>query len=169
VSRGFPPSVFADLTRLVERAGRDRGPGSITGIFSILVDGDDLDEPVTDAARGTLDGHLVLSRALAEAGRYPAVDPVASLSRLAPRAFRPDEIALSRKLRSLVARYEDTRDLRLLGGHKQGADPELDRAVEIVPAIYEALIQAPEAPPSADAFSELAAILKPRADNAGSG
>ena len=166
VSRGYPPSVFADLTRLVERAGRDRGPGSITALFAVLVDGDDLDEPVADAARGTLDGHLVLSRALAEAGRYPAVDPVASLSRLAPRAFRSDEIALSRKLRSLVARYEDTRDLRLLGGHKPGADPELDRAVEVVPRIYEALIQTPQDRPSPDAFGELAALLKPRAENA---
>lgn len=160
VSRGYPPSVFADLTRLAERAGRDRGQGSITAVLAVLVDGDDMDEPVADAARGTLDGHIVLSRALAEAGRYPAVDPVASLSRLAPRAFRPDEIALARKLRGLVARFEDTRDLRLLGGHKAGVDPELDKAVEVVPRIYEALVQTPEDPPSPDAFGELAALLK---------
>jgi len=166
VSRGYPPSVFSDLTRLAERAGRDRGQGSITAVFAVLVDGDDMDEPVADAARGTLDGHIVLSRALAEAGRYPAVDPVASLSRLAPRAFRPDEIALSRKLRALVARYEDTRDLRLLGGHKPGADPELDRAVEVVPRIYEALVQTPQDPPSPDAFGELAALLQSQAGGA---
>lgn len=163
VSRGYPPSVFADLTRLAERAGRDRGHGSITAVFAVLVDGDDMDEPVADAARGTLDGHIVLSRALAEAGRYPAVDPVASLSRLAPRAFRPDEIALSRKLRALVARYEDTRDLRLLGGHKPGADPELDRAVEVVPKVYETLVQTPQDPPSTDAFGDLAAVLQAQA------
>jgi len=165
VFRGYPPSVFADLTRLAERAGRDSGKGSITAVFAVLVDGDDMEEPVADAARGTLDGHIVLSRAIAEAGRYPAVDPLASLSRLAPRAFRPDEVELTRRLRALVSRYEDTRDLRLLGGHKPGADPELDRAVAVVPQIYEALVQTPSDPPSADAFGELARVLAGRPED----
>jgi flagellum-specific ATP synthase len=167
VYRGYPPSVFADLTRLAERAGRDGGAGSITGVLAVLVDGDDMEEPVADAARGTLDGHIVLSRAIAEAGRYPAVDPLASLSRLAPRAFRPDEIDLARRLRALVSRYEDTRDLRLLGGHKSGADPELDRAVAVVPQIYDALVQTPADPPCADAFGELARVLSGRAEEGG--
>ncbi|MCF3932483.1 FliI/YscN family ATPase [Acuticoccus sp. M5D2P5] len=166
VSRGYPPSVFADLTRLVERAGRGSGFGSITAVFAVLVDGDDMEEPVADAARGSLDGHIVLSRAIGEAGRYPAVDPLASLSRLAQRAFRADEWELSRRLRGLVARFEDTRDLRLLGGHKTGADPELDRAVALVPEIYEALIQTPTDPASSDAFAELAAVLAQRHGNA---
>jgi flagellum-specific ATP synthase len=166
VYRGYPPSVFADLTRLAERGGRDRGTGSITAVLAILVDGDDLDEPVADAARGTLDGHIVLSRAIAGSGRYPAVDPVASLSRLAPRAFRPDEVELTRRLKAMISRYEDTRDLRLLGGHKVGADPELDRAVNLVPKIYEALVQSPTDPSSRDAHAELSAILTGR-DNEG--
>ncbi len=162
VSRGYPPSVFSDMTRLVERAGRADGAGSVTAVLSVLVDGDDLDEPVADAARGTLDGHIVLSRAIAEAGRYPSLDPLASLSRLADRAFRPDELELARRLKSLIARYEDTRDLRLLGGGKPGSDPDLDRAVEIVPRLYDAMAQPPTAPKSEDAFAELAALLAAR-------
>ncbi|MEO1104791.1 MAG: flagellum-specific ATP synthase FliI, partial [Pseudomonadota bacterium] len=164
VARGYPPSVFSQLTRLVERAGRSDGKGCITALLAVLVDGDDLDEPVADAARGSLDGHIVLSRAIAEAGRFPAVDPLASLSRLAERAFRPDEWELSRRLRALIALYEDTRDLRLLGGYRPGSDGELDRAVEIVPTIYEALRQTPVDPPSGDAFAELASLLVAQKD-----
>jgi flagellum-specific ATP synthase len=170
VSRGYPPSVFADLARLTERAGRGAGDGSITAVYAVLVDGDDHDDPVADSARGTLDGHIVLSRTLAEAGRFPAVDPLASLSRLAARAFSGEEWELSRRLRGLIARYEDTADLRLLGGHVAGRDGELDRAVALVPLIYEALVQTPSDSPSADAFAELAALLaarKPAADPAG--
>lgn len=164
VARGYPPSVFSQLTRLVERAGRSDGKGCITALLAVLVDGDDLDEPVADAARGSLDGHIVLSRAIAEAGRFPAVDPLASLSRLAERAFRPDEWELSRRLRALISLYEDTRDLRLLGGYRPGSDGELDRAVEIVPTIYEALRQTPVDPPSGDAFAELASLLVAQKD-----
>ena len=142
--------------------------GSITAIFCVLVDGDDLDDPVADTARGTLDGHIVLSRSLAEAGRFPAIDPLASLSRLAHVAFTREEAELSRHLRRLIARYEDTRDLRLLGAHKPGADPELDRAVELVPTIRDALLQTPADPPCKDAFSELAAVLAGRKGAQGS-
>ncbi|ORE96392.1 flagellum-specific ATP synthase [Stappia sp. 22II-S9-Z10] len=164
VSRGYPPSVFADMTRLVERAGRAQGFGSITGVFAVLVDGDDMDEPVADTARGTLDGHIILSRAISEQGRLPAVDPLSSLSRLADKAFRPDEWELSRRLRALISRFEDTRDLRLLGGYKPGSDPELDKAVKLVPQIYEALVQIPTDPPSTDAFAELAQLLTLRGE-----
>lgn len=159
VARGYPPSVFAELTRLAERAGQGEGQGSITAIFCVLVDGDDLDDPVSDTARGTLDGHVILSRTLAEAGRYPAIDPLASLSRLAPTAFTHEEAELSRHLRRLVARFEDTRDLRLLGAYKAGADEELDRAVTLVPKIQTALLQTPSDPPCRDAFAELAKVL----------
>ncbi|UOM34945.1 FliI/YscN family ATPase [Acuticoccus sp. I52.16.1] len=162
VSRGYPPSVFADMTRLVERAGRTAGQGSITAVFAVLVDGDDMDEPVADTARGTLDGHIVLSRAISEQGRWPAVDPLGSLSRLADKAFRPDEWELSRRLRTLISRFEDTRDLRLLGGYKSGSDPELDKAVQLVPHVYDALVQIPTDAPSEDAFAELAALLAAR-------
>ncbi|GAB5375488.1 MAG: hypothetical protein AcusKO_19500 [Acuticoccus sp.] len=159
VARGYPPSVFAEMTRLAERAGQGAGPGAITAIFCVLVDGDDLDDPVADTARGTLDGHVVLSRPLAEAGRYPAIDPLASLSRMAPTAFTHEEAELSRHLRRLMARYEDTRDLRLLGAYKAGADEELDRAVSLVPQIQNALLQTPADPPCRDAFAELAKVL----------
>ena len=161
VARGFPPSVFAELTRLVERAGRSDGEGSITAALAVLVDGDDFDEPVADALRGTLDGHIILSRALAEAGRFPPVDPLASLSRLAPNASASEELELARQLRRLISLYEETRDLRLLGA-KAGTDPELDKAVALVPQIYEALVQTPSAAPSTDAFAELAAVLAGR-------
>lgn len=166
VSRGYPPSVFQEMARLLERAGTGEGEGSITALAAVLVDGDDMDEPVADAARGMLDGHIVLSRALFEAGRYPAVDPLASLSRLARVAFRPDEWELSRRLRELIARYEDTRDLRMMAGHNKGFDEELDRAVDLVPRIYEALLQTPSDAPTVDAFAELAQILAARMKSA---
>jgi len=159
VARGYPPSVFSELTRLAERAGQGGKDGSITAVFCVLVDGDDFDDPVADTARGTLDGHIVLSRSLAEAGRFPAIDPLASLSRLTSTAFTAEEAELSRHLRRLVARFEDTRDLRLLGAYKPGADAELDRAVNLVPRIQDALLQRPSDPPCRDAFAELAQVL----------
>lgn len=169
VARGYPPSVFSELTRLAERAGQGGGDGSITAVFCVLVDGDDFDDPVADTARGTLDGHIVLSRTLAEAGRFPAIDPLASLSRLANTAFTSEEAELSRHLRRLIARFEDTRDLRLLGAYKAGADPELDRAVSLVPRIQDALLQRPADPPCRDAFAELAQVLSATGGEAGEG
>lgn len=162
VARGYPPSVFSELTRLSERAGQVGEVGSITAVFCVLVDGDDLDDPVADTARGTLDGHIVLSRSLAEAGRFPAIDPLASLSRLSNVAFTQEEAELSRQLRRLIARFEDTKDLRLLSPMQPGADPELDRAISLVPMIQDALLQTPHDPPCTDAFSELAEVLSGR-------
>lgn len=161
VARGYPPSVFSDLPRLLERAGPG-GPeaGSITGVFSVLVDGDDQHDPVADTIRGTLDGHIVLDRAIAERGRYPAVDVLASISRLAPSIWTADQRALVLRTRALIARFEETRDLRLMGGYRPGSDPELDRAVRLVPLIEDALEQAPDTPPSTDAFRELAEVLQ---------
>ncbi len=158
VTRGYPPSVFSDLPRLLERAGPGGG-GSITGIFSVLVDGDDHNDPVADAIRGTLDGHIVLDRAIAEQGRYPAVNVLASVSRLAPQVWTPDQQALVAKLRGMIARFEETRDLRALGGYQVGLDPELDRAMAVVPKLYDALLQSPAGPQSRDAFQEIAAKL----------
>ncbi|MEM7694949.1 MAG: FliI/YscN family ATPase [Pseudomonadota bacterium] len=166
VARGYPPSVFGELARISERVGPSK-TGSITGVFCVLVDGDDMEEPVSDAARGTLDGHIVLSREIAESGRFPAIDPLASLSRLAPVAFTADEAELSRQLRRLISRYEDSKDLRLLGGYQAGSDPELDRAVALVPKILEALVQRAGSPPSKDAFAELAAVLTKRGGDGG--
>ncbi len=161
VARGYPPSVFSDLPRLLERAGPGaEGTGTITGIFSVLVDGDDHNDPVADSIRGTLDGHVVLDRAIADQGRYPAIDLLGSISRLSGEVWTGDQRELVRKLRSMMARFEETRDLRLMGGYRAGSDPDLDQAVTLVPRIYEALRQEPDQPPSRDAFLELAQSLR---------
>ena len=161
VARGYPPSVFSDLPRLLERAGPGaEGTGTITGIFSVLVDGDDHNDPVADSIRGTLDGHVVLDRAIADQGRYPAIDLLGSISRLSGEVWTGDQRELVRKLRSMMARFEETLDLRLMGGYRAGSDPDLDQAVTLVPRIYEALRQEPDQPPSRDAFLELAQSLR---------
>lgn len=161
VSRGYPPSVFSDLPRLLERAGPGReGSGTITGIFAVLVDGDDHNEPVADAIRGTLDGHIVLDRAIAEEGRFPAIDVLKSISRLADLSWSPSERELVSQLRAMIARYEDTRDLRLLGGYVRGADKTLDQAVDLVPILYGFLAQHPADALPEDVFTDLSKALK---------
>ena len=162
VSRGYPPSVFDALPQLLERAGPGpAGAGSITGVFSVLVDGDDHDEPVADVLRGVLDGHVVLSRRIAAEGRYPAVDPLASLSRLAQRAWTAEQAEAVRRLRAMIERYEDTGDLRLMGGYREGADAALDQAVRLVPQLYDGLRQGPDEPPCPDPFALVARLLQP--------
>lgn len=161
VARGYAPTVFTDLPRLLERAGPgEEGSGTITGIFSVLVDGDDHNEPIADTIRSTLDGHIVLSRHIADQARYPAVDVLASVSRLAHNVWDPEERELVSKLRTLIAKYEDTRDLRLMGGYQSGRDSGLDQAVDMVPRIYNAMRQDASAAPSADPFRELRDMLK---------
>jgi len=163
VARGYTPSVFSDLPKLLERAGPgEEGKGTITGIFSVLVDGDDLNDPVADAIRGTLDGHIVLDRAIADQGRFPAVNVLTSISRLAQTAWTAEQNSLVGKLRALIARFEDTRDLRLMGGYREGTDADLDKAVTLVPKIYEAITQSPRSGPSKDAFRELTEFLAPK-------
>ncbi|MBR1032904.1 flagellar protein export ATPase FliI [Bradyrhizobium liaoningense] len=161
VARGYAPTVFTDLPRLLERAGPgEDGSGTITGIFSVLVDGDDHNEPIADTIRSTLDGHIVLSRHIADQARYPAVDVLASVSRLAHNVWDPEERELVSKLRTMIAKYEDTRDLRLMGGYQSGRDSGLDQAVDMVPKIYSAMRQDASAGPSADPFRELRDMLK---------
>ncbi|MEQ8305097.1 MAG: flagellar protein export ATPase FliI [Hoeflea sp.] len=161
VARGYPASVFTALPGLLERAGPGpEGAGAITAIVSILVDGDNHNDPVADSARGILDGHLVLDRSLADEGRYPPVNPLTSISRLARKAWRGDEEKLVMRLKALIHRYEETRDLRLIGGYRPGTDAELDMAIKQAPVIYDSLRQSPEQPPSADAFAELAEAMK---------
>jgi len=161
VARGYAPTVFTDLPRLLERAGPGtEGSGTITGIFSVLVDGDDHNEPIADTIRSTLDGHIVLSRSIADQARYPAVDILASVSRLAHSVWDPDERELVSKLRAMIAKYEDTRDVRLMGGYQSGRDSALDQAVDMVPRIYGAMRQDVAATPSADPFRELRDTLK---------
>ncbi len=160
VARGYAPSVFTTLPKLLERAGPGaEGKGSITGIFSVLVDGDDHNDPIADAIRGTLDGHIVLDRAIADAGRYPAINVLGSISRLAHQVWSPEERNLVTRIRTMISRFEETRDLRLMGGFQAGADAELDQAIALVPIIYDAMIQSPHTPASTDAFRELAEAL----------
>lgn len=169
VARGYTPSVFSDMPKLLERAGPGlEGQGSITGIFAVLVDGDDHNDPVADSIRGTLDGHIVLDRAIADEGRFPAVNVLTSVSRLAHHVWSPDQQTLMRRLKAMVARYEDTRDLRLIGGYKRGTDGDLDTAIDHVPRVYDYLRQGPTDPPSPDAFQGLARALSPppKPDNA---
>ena len=144
VSRGFPPSVFTNLPKLLERAGCDAHGGSITGIFSVLVEGDDHNDPVADTLRGILDGHIVLDRAIADQGRFPAIDVLGSVSRLAIRVWSPEQRAAVSQLKSLIAKFEETRDIRLIGGYKQNTDPELDRALRLVPTLYQFISQSPD-------------------------
>jgi flagellum-specific ATP synthase len=166
VARGYTPSVFSDLPKLLERAGPgEEGTGSITGIFSVLVDGDDHNEPVADSIRGTLDGHIVLDRATADQGRYPAVNILTSVSRLANGIWSPEQRGLIMKLKAMIAQFEDTRDLRLMGGYHRGTDPELDKAIELVPRILDVMKQNPQDPPSTDAFQEMAQALRAGAES----
>jgi flagellum-specific ATP synthase len=161
VARGYAPSVFSELPKLLERAGPGEvGGGSITGVFSVLVDGDDHNDPVADNIRGTLDGHIVLDRAIADQGRYPAVNVLSSVSRLAHHAWSKEQRALVMKLRAMIARFESSRDLRLMGGYHAGSDPVMDQAVMFAPKIYEAMNQSQGDAPSLDAFRELANTLQ---------
>ena len=160
VARGYTAGVFRDVPALLERAGPGLiGEGDMTAIFSVLVDGDDHNDPVADLMRGTLDGHLVLDRAIAEQGRYPAIHLGLSLSRLAQFCFTREQAALILRLRAAVSKYEETRDMRLMGGYQPGQDSELDWAVQLIPKLYQALRQDFQAPISVDAFVELAGLL----------
>jgi len=161
VARGYAPSVFSELPKLLERAGPGEiGGGSITGVFSVLVDGDDHNDPVADNIRGTLDGHIVLDRAIADQGRYPAVNVLSSVSRLAHHVWTKEQRTLVMKLRGMVARFESSRDLRMMGGYHAGSDPVMDQAIAFVPKIYEGMTQAADDRPSEDAFRELADALQ---------
>ncbi len=161
-SRGYPPSVFTLLPRLLERAGTAER-GSITGIYTVLVDGDDHNEPIADAARSILDGHIVLSRALAHAGTYPAIDPLASVSRVASAVTKIDEQQLGRDLRRLLAAYAEARDLIEIGAYVPGTNPTVDRAIARRPEIDEFLRQrVEERTPASEAFVRLADVLGSR-------
>lgn len=132
--RGYPPSFFASVPKLLERMGRTE-KGSITGLITVLLEGDDHNEPVADTLRGLLDGHLVLSRDLAQAGHFPAVDVLASLSRLMDGLVSPEQVADARTLRADLAAYKEGRDLIDIGAYQAGANPALDRAVMRMPVI----------------------------------
>lgn len=144
--KGYPPSLFSELPRLVERPGCFRD-GAITAIYTVLVEGDDLNDPVADAVRSLLDGHIVLSRSLAERGHFPSVDVLQSVSRLMPQVVGADHAELARRFRALLATHRDHRDLIEVGAYKAGADPEVDRAVDRYPHL-EAFLRQDLAQPS---------------------
>jgi flagellum-specific ATP synthase len=160
-SRGYTPSVFAELPRLLERAGPGRaGQGSITGLFTVLVDGGDHDEPVADAVRGILDGHVVMSRHIAEAGRYPAIDILKSVSRTLPHCQSDAQNALRMEARSLLSLYADMEEMVRLGAYRTGSNPNVDRAIDLAPRIERLLTQTENDQGFADqAFSALAEIV----------
>ncbi len=166
-TRGYPPSVFAELPRLLERAGP--GPdcgaatGQITALFTVLVEGDDHNEPVADAVRGILDGHVVLDRRIGEGGRYPAVDVLRSLSRTVPGCNSPEENGLTRRARSILALHADLADLVRLGAYQTGSDPAADEAIKLAPRIEAVLRQTrDEASTIEEAFALLRAALETR-------
>ncbi len=133
-SKGYTPSVFALLPRLLERAGRGK-VGSITGIFTVLVEGDDFNEPISDAVRGILDGHIILSRTLAAGNHYPAIDVLGSVSRVMPSITSNEHMAAAAFARKYLAAYDKIRDLVNIGAYVGGSDPESDLALKVIPAI----------------------------------
>jgi flagellum-specific ATP synthase len=161
-TRGHPPSTFAELPRLLERAGPGGAgcAGSITLLATVLVEGDDHDEPIADAVRGILDGHVVLDRAIAEAGRYPAIDVLRSLSRTVPGCLSAEQAALMRRARAVLALKAEMADLVRLGAYRAGTDPAVDEALRLAPRIEALLHQSKgEATPLDAAFAQLAEAL----------
>jgi len=140
--RGYPPSVFAMLPGLLERSGTSER-GSITAFYTVLVEGGDMDEPIADEVRGILDGHIVLDRAVAARGRYPAIDVTKSVSRVADRVTSPEHRRAARRIRALLGTYEDRRDLVTLGAYASGSDARLDLAIRAMPELERFLAQTP--------------------------
>lgn len=143
-SKGYPPTTFSELAKLLERAGPGlKGQGDITGFFSVLVEGDDHNEPIADAVRGIIDGHIVLERAIADRGRYPAINILRSISRSMPRCLSEDQAALVRRGREIMSTYEDMAELIRLGAYRKGSDPKVDEAMGIYPQLEQFLTQKP--------------------------
>ncbi len=160
-TKGYPPSVFAKLPALVERTGNGRpGGGSITAFYTVLTEGDDQQDPIADAARAILDGHIVLDRRLAEAGHYPAIDIEQSISRVMHSITEPAHQQLARRLKQLVASYQRNRDLVNVGAYKRGTDPQLDEAIALQPEIAAFLQQGMhERSAAADSLAQLAQLF----------
>ena len=139
--RGYTPSFFVQLPKLLERAGSIEGKGSITGIYTVLVEADDMNDPVGDAVRATVDGHIVLSRKLADRGHYPAVDVLASISRVMRDVVAPEHLKVAEKITDIIATYRDAEDLIAIGAYVDGSDPKIDYAKSIIDSINNFLRQ----------------------------
>lgn len=160
-SKGYPPTTFGELARLLERAGPGaQGQGSITGLFSVLVEGDDHNEPISDAVRGIVDGHIVMEREIADRGRYPAINVLKSVSRSMPAAHTQQQNAVIKRAKQIVTTYEDMAELIRLGAYRKGSDPDVDEAIQIYPQIEEFLSQDKDEKTSIDdGFKILASIV----------
>ncbi|MBU6235572.1 MAG: flagellum-specific ATP synthase FliI, partial [Alphaproteobacteria bacterium] len=135
-------TMYGEMARLLERAGPgEDGQGSISGIFTVLVEGDDMNEPVADAVRGIVDGHIVMDRAIADRGRYPAIDILKSVSRSMPACQTKEQWDAVKRAKQMITTYEDMAELIRLGAYRKGADPKVDEAVKYYPAIEEFLAQ----------------------------
>lgn len=161
LTKGYTPTVFAALPPLLERAGRDSGPGSITAVYTVLVEGDDMNDPIADTVRGILDGHVILSRKLGDRGHHPAIDVLRSVSRVARDVSTREHIAAAARVRELLAAYEEAADLIQIGAYVPGSDARVDAARALQPAIEALLRQAPdEATPHAETVGRLRAIAE---------
>jgi flagellum-specific ATP synthase len=140
-SKGYTPSVFAALPKLLERVGAFEGKGSITGLYTVLVEGDDMDDPIGDAVRSIVDGHIVLDRKLASRGHFPAIDVLSSTSRVMRNVVSHEHIMLSRSIRENMAIYKEAEDLINIGAYRQGSNPQIDEAIRLHPVITEYLRQ----------------------------
>lgn len=160
-SKGYPPTTFGELARLLERAGPGApGEGSITGLFSVLVEGDDHNEPISDAVRGIVDGHIVMDRSIADRGRYPAIDVLKSVSRSMPGAVSPERNQILKKAKQIITSYENMEELIRLGAYRKGSDPAVDEAIKIYPQLEEFLSQDKDDRTSIDdTFDRLAEIV----------
>lgn len=160
-SKGYTPTVFAELPKLLERAGPGKaGQGSITGLFTVLVEGDDTNEPIADTVRGILDGHIVLDRAIAQRGRFPAVNILKSVSRTMPDCNTEQENALVQVARGLLSTYEDMAEMIRLGAYRKGSDAQVDQAIQYYPALENFLRQRKDETTDLDkGYDELAKIL----------
>ncbi|AHZ83760.1 FliI/YscN family ATPase [Bdellovibrio bacteriovorus] len=144
--KGYTPSVFATLPKLLERAGSFEGEGSITGFYTTLVEGDDMNDPIGDSVRSIVDGHIVLSRSLAQKGHFPAIDIMQSASRVMRAVSSPEHSKLAQKLRETLAVYKDAEDLINIGAYKPGSNPKIDRAVKVIDQVNDFLKQRVEDP-----------------------
>ena len=158
--KGYPPSVYALLPKIFERAG-NFAQGSITGFYTVLVEGDDFNEPICDAVRSILDGHVILSRQLGAMGHYPAIDVLNSVSRLATRVASAEQKEAAGKIRELLASYQQSEDLINLGAYVSGTNPKLDLAVKLHPSLMEFLQQpAEKAAPMDQTLAQMLELTK---------
>ncbi len=160
-TKGYPPTMYGEMARLLERAGPgERGQGAITAIFSVLVEGDDMNEPVADAVRGIIDGHIVMNRSIADRGRYPAIDILKSVSRSMPACLSAFQWACVRRARELITTYEDMAELIRLGAYRRGSDAKVDESIKYYPEIEAFLTQHKNDRTSIDdGFAKLAELL----------